>query len=97
MIEKFYDWLNQNEKHFGKYGFVSFDFLENKQLGPNEGSVVVTTKNEKYICQFTIRNNGLIDVEVVSVESGELDYYIYCKVNYCANFDNIFNVFFDFF
>ena len=95
MTEKFYDWLNQNKKRFEKYGFTSFDFLDNKQSGSNEGSVVVTTKNEKYICQFTIRNNGLIDIEMVSVKSGELDYYIYCKVNYGVNFDNIFNIFFD--
>ena len=73
MTEKFYDWLNQNKKRFEKYGFTSFVFLDNKQSGSNEGSVVVTTKNERYICQFTIRNNGLIDIEMVGVESGELE------------------------
>lgn len=96
MVDNFICWLNHNKKEFQKHGFFLFDTLFNEQEESSKGSVVVTTENDDYICQFTIRNNGLTDIEIIDVKGGDLVFYIYCKSNMTLNFDNMFAMFFDF-
>lgn len=97
MVNNFISWLDQNKNKFCEFGFITFDFYYNEQQMPNEGSVVVTTENKDYICQFTIRNNGLSDIEVLDMQSEELVFYTYCKTKLNVNYKNMFGLFFDFF
>ena len=95
MTENFIEWLKHSRDRFTEYGFSEFDVL-NTSNGADDSSVVVTSENESYICQFTVRNNGMTDIEAVSIDSGELVYFLYCRTNSAVNYSRLFDNLFDF-
>lgn len=96
MVNGFISWFKRNENKFIQAGLSEVDRYENLSDKANDGSIVITEENDNHICQLTVRNDGFIDIEAVSKDSGELEYYIYCKTNKNVDFDNLFSNLFDY-
>ena len=96
MVNRFISWFKKNENKFIQAGLSEIEQREHVSAKANEGSILIIEENADYICQFTIRNDGIIDIEAVSKDSGELEYYIYCKTNKNVDFDNLFSNLFDY-
>ncbi len=94
MVKYFVDWLNGNKHKFDEIMLSDFEF----DFYNSGESIIAKTENQYYLCQFTIRNDGYINIEVFSEENCELVFYIYffCKTTLTVNFDHLFGAFFDF-
>lgn len=97
MIEKFMSWLNANKHLFQQLGFGDFEFNYISPENGGAGSVIITFGNDDYICQFTIRNDGINDIEVLSAETGETVFILYSQVTDNVNYNNFMGIFFDHF
>lgn len=96
IVEKFKSWLKQNSRKFTNCGLSFIDTFENKSIEGNDGSIVITNENSHYITQITVRNDGFINIEVISNETEEMMFYIYCKITENVDFDALMKIFFDF-
>lgn len=97
MGEIFKSWLKQNFQRFSDYGLSFVDTFENSPIDGNDGSVVITNENSLYITQITVRNDGFINIEVLSNDTEEMVFYIYCKTTErVVDFDALMKNYFDF-
>lgn len=97
MIKKFMSWLNENKYLFEQLGFSDFEFDHISPENGEVGSVIITFGNDNYICQFTIKNNGVNDIEVLSSETEETVFILYSQVTDKVNYTNFMSIFFDHF
>lgn len=96
IVEIFKSWLKQNYQRFSNCGLSFVDTFEHSSIDGNDGSVVITDVNSLYITQITVRNDGFINVEVLSNDTEEMVFYIYCKTTEKVDFDALMKNYFDF-
>lgn len=96
IVEIFKSWLKQNYQRFSNCGLSFVDTFEQSSIDGNDGSVVITDENSLYITQITVRNDGFINVEVLSNDTEEMVFYAYCKTTEKVDFDALMKNYFDF-
>ena len=89
-------WLDHNLQKFSECGLSFIDTFENYPIDGNDGSVVITNQNSLYITQITVRNDGFKNIEVLSNDTEEMVFYIYCKITEKVDFDALMKNYFDF-
>lgn len=97
LIDDFKKWLAVNDEKNMKYGLVLTDTYEYKPENEIENSLVLTYVNSMFISQLTIRNNGFIDIEILSEKDENLGFYLHCMTNKNVRFDSLMKNYFDYF
>lgn len=96
IVDNFKSWLKQNYQKFSNCGLSFVDTFENMSTENNDGSMVISNENSLYITQITVRNDGFINIEVLSNDTEEMVFYIYCKITEKVDFDALMKNYFDF-
>ncbi len=96
IVEKFKSWLEKNAQRFSNHRLSLVDTFENKPVENTDGSIVITHENSLYITQITVRNDGFINIEILSHDTEEVVFYIYCKATEIIDFDALMKNYFDF-
>lgn len=66
MTEMLNKWLKNRENLFSASDIKTVDIKEN-----NGQSITVIQESEKYISDITVRNDGFIDIEIISIITEE--------------------------
>ena len=75
MKEKLKLWLEQNKKMFSSNEIIQIYEYE------NNNSLVVQHESEFYLGQVTARNDGFTDIEIISIETEGLVFYMHCMAH----------------
>lgn len=73
---------------------VSEDVSE-KRIG-DEKVMIITHETKQYIGQITVRNSGSITMEILSVHTEELVFYLYFKSDKMVDMNSLFENYFSY-
>lgn len=96
MIEQFHEWIDSYSNYISEMGIVQVEWYENKLTNGEVSSIVVTHETSKYIGQITVRNDRHIDIEVLSISTNELEFYLYFMAEKYVNLEIILNSYIDY-
>lgn len=96
IIDDFKHWIKVNEKKNKQFELTLIDVYENTCDKEVDNSVVYTYENDTFISQFTIRNDGFINIEVLRKDNENLVFYIYCMTDKHINFESLLDNYFNY-
>ncbi len=97
MVEKFTEWLKENTYKFKESGFGDLGLTYISPEKGGLGAVTAEMKNDKYVGYINVRNDEIINIEMLSSEKNGLPFMMYGRVNKNVDFDNYMSCFFEFF
>lgn len=88
MDKEFKDWLGKNKPILAQLGLRINNYQE-VDNGDGNTAITITHETDIHMGQITVRNSGSIDIEILSVESGEMVFHIYCSAKEGIDFDSL--------
>ncbi len=96
MIEQFRKWIDSYSNYISDMGITQVELYENKMSDGEIASLVVTHETSQYIGQITVRNDGHIDIEVLSITTNEIEFYIYLMAQKYFDLEIILKLYIDY-